>query len=410
MQVQVNPQVAARNIAEFIKSHGGNARHTEVLELMARVCGFTTYRALKAAAETPSESKNTGPTAGVKADPDLLEDPQRVVHRQSLVEWDEDDNRVPGRDFEFVLEAFEGCLRMMVKEKGVNLKTVAGTALLDMMVEINQGVPCVHLTNDPNALLMSAFATEAGMYFRPEEEVPIAAEDASGKLRPLVKAASSAEEGYVVKHDTTPDTPAPATACNSCGGATRELPWPANAFLCEVCGVAQDKVDDKTVADLGLPASASVLTVAKEYVSASDNRLGRGIHVEMFTGESTWKDFLYVQVSECTLTGYGDDRQVELNPQVTTGHACYTTIPVSTPLAQVQEAAQDIAQVAAFFGHQGWTPKTIRPVLWLIVEADAPLRMAKKVLDVVRQHSDASACYAELAADFGLVRDPQMVD
>ena len=409
MQVQVNPQVAARNIAEFIKSHGGNARHTEVLELMARVCGFTTYRALKAAAETPAENKKADTPPAGPATRDLLEDPKRVVHRQSLVEWNEDDERVPGPEFEFVLEAFEGCLRMMVKEKGVNRKTVNGTAFLDMMVEINKGAPCVHLTNDQNALLMSAFATEAGMYFRPDDEAPVAAEDASGKLATLVKAASSEEAGYVVPHDTTPDAPAPSVACNSCGGTTQKLSWPAEALFCKACGGTQGKVDDKTVAQMGLGDSASVLETVRQYASDSDNLLARGVHVEIFTGQSTWSEFLYLQVSECKVDGFGADRHVEIDQNVTTGHSCYTVIPRSTPLAQVGAIAQDVAQVAAFFGCRGWSPALIRPVLWLIVEADAPQRMATKVLDVVAKHRDAAACYAELAADFGLPRDPQMV-
>jgi hypothetical protein len=80
MQVQVNPQVAARNIAEFIKSHGGNAQHMEVLELMARVCGFTSYHALKVADQT---QKQDGSAAAPLSNADRGQHPQGKSRRSS---------------------------------------------------------------------------------------------------------------------------------------------------------------------------------------------------------------------------------------------------------------------------------------------------------------------------------------
>ena len=419
MQVQVNPQVAARNIEAFIKSHGGEVRHTEALELMAHVCGFTTYKALKAAAQAQAEIKPSAAPAIPPKSKHMLESPKHVVHRQSLAEWDENDERIPGAEYDVVVESFEGNLRLMVKQQGVDNSNFAGTPFLDVMVEIQKGVPCAHLHNEPNALLMSAFATDAGMYFRPEEGDLKEAVDARGKMASFVRNVCPEKPGFVVEHDTgraygVSEAGKGAQECGpeclSCNQKTRKLPK-SHLFVCDSCGTLRQAPVHTKVSELGLAPGALVLKTAQHVPSTiPDMRSRHGVHVELFVGQSVWKDMLYIQVSRCFLDGIGEGQVVALDTDVTTGHHCYTGVTTSIAVEDAHLLAKYVAQVAAFFQTAGWTPSYIKPLLWLIVEDSEAIKMAKKVLAAMALHSDRSKCYDYLVAEYGLPKDPRSVD
>jgi hypothetical protein len=413
MQVQVNPQVAARNIAEFIKSHGGNAQHMEVLELMARVCGFTSYHALKAANESQKQPGfHASPATSAIQSDTTLEKSTKVVHQQPMFEWNEKSERVPGPEYDLDVACFPSCLYLTVKETGANGS--AAPTRLDIIVEIEHGVPCARLTNDAGAILLSAFANPAGMYFKPEDGIMLEADKAKGSLATLAKAVSPDVTGFVVEFGEEPvgiehstEVRVDARACDTCGGPVHNLYGYRGLEYCKVCEVSQDAWPDKTVADLGRADSASVLTVSRPRFSPTDNMLSTGIHVELFMGQSTWRDFLYIQVSECRISGFGPDRTVDIGPYVASGHSCYTAVPTSTSFATVRKFAQDVCQVASFFQNR-WSPADIKEVLWLMVE-DGEMQMAGKVREMTERYPNVDECYAAIAAEFGIAKDPKSI-
>jgi hypothetical protein len=175
MNVQVNTQAATSRIKNFIKAHGGDAKHSEVLELVAGICGFDSYRAMKAVSETAAcTSPILGQVRGRQ-----LEDPQCVVYKTTAVDWQLAGNPEIGFEdlpanhrtkYDVVFEQYGDQFRILVKPEGVDVDTFDGRAVLDMMLEIDNGVPCVHMTNDPaDAVLVSVFSTEQGLLVRPDD-------------------------------------------------------------------------------------------------------------------------------------------------------------------------------------------------------------------------------------------------
>ena len=53
MSFDINISNASKTLKQFIKAHGGDAKHSEILELLAGICGFSSYRALKACTKEP---------------------------------------------------------------------------------------------------------------------------------------------------------------------------------------------------------------------------------------------------------------------------------------------------------------------------------------------------------------------
>lgn len=413
MQVQVNPQVAARNIAEFIKSHGGNAQHMEVLELMARVCGFTSYHALKVADQSQKQAGSSAAPASNAAQGDhTLQKSSKFAHQQLMGEWNDKSERVPGPEYNVDVGCSPSCVHLTVKGTDAN-----GATRLDVLVEIQNGVPCAHLTNDAGGILLSAFANSAGMYFKHEDGIMLEAGKAKGSLATLAKAVSPDGAGLVVEFGDEPsgagrsatqstEVCANERACDTCGGPVHNLYGYRGLEYCTVCEVSQDTWPDKTVADLGRAESASVLTVSRPRFSPANNMYNTGIHVELFMGQSTWKDFLYIQVSECQISGFGPDRTVDISRYVADGHSCFTGVPTSTSFAVVRKFAQDVCQVASFFQNHGWSPADIKEILWLMVE-DSEMRMAAKVRQMTEKYPGRDECYAALVAEFGIENDPK---
>ncbi|MBC8741816.1 hypothetical protein F6X40_35295 [Paraburkholderia sp. UCT31] len=161
MFVKVNPAVMARNVQEFVKQSGGNTTYCAALEMVSRMCGFDMYRALKVYAEGSKET-------------------DAVVFESTLESWDKHDElsldaeKLSRRQTEYrvKVESFGSeCLRVLVAPSGVSeLADMAGLDVVDMRIEINEGIPCVHLTNDPNGeMLVTAFGHKGGMLLREDE-------------------------------------------------------------------------------------------------------------------------------------------------------------------------------------------------------------------------------------------------
>lgn len=222
MQVNVNPSVAAKRVTQFIKTHGGTATHSEALELVAQICGFESYRALKAAdTKTPTASPLQGmirtayARQGVAA-PRPLEEPNKVVFRASAVDWRLADNpqantdEVPQshrRRYDVVVEHFGSQLRCLMKPEGVHMDNFEGQPVLDMLLEINEGIPCVHMTNDPaDAMCVTVLGHAQGLIVRPDDGEWLHAGDGAvpAELKLAAKAAcgSNLATAYVSVLDT----------------------------------------------------------------------------------------------------------------------------------------------------------------------------------------------------------------
>lgn len=154
MQVNINPKRAAKAIANLVAECGGRISHAQSLEAVARLMGYAEYRALKAA--------DTGLSAKT-----LLDEP--------LVDWSyragNDVRPEQQARYQLTVEYSQGspCLRILVAPKHDKPEELDGCHALDMLVEINEGQPCVHLTNTPYSdMVLSVFAHRKGLYVRPE--------------------------------------------------------------------------------------------------------------------------------------------------------------------------------------------------------------------------------------------------
>jgi len=211
MQVQVNAKAAAASVREFVEKCGGTAKNTEALELVAKICGFASYRAMQAVSQRDESPTSTPVPPGVP----LIEDPSRVVLRRPMVDWELEENpdaslsEIPGwrrGEFELVLEDFGPQFRMSIRPLGTNTETAYGSAIIDVQVEINDGVPCVHLTNDPmGEMLLTVFGTGEGLVVRQEEGERRSIADAPYAMQELAKrngALHNAGRMFAVLNDT----------------------------------------------------------------------------------------------------------------------------------------------------------------------------------------------------------------
>jgi hypothetical protein len=212
MNVNINIKSATACLKSFVKNSGGQAQHSEVLELLAKMCGFDCYRAMKAQTEggakliTAIQGQIRHTTAAPAAG-QLLEDPKHVVYRSTAVDWRLADDPNIGLDevpqeqrrkYDFIVEEYGSQFRVMVKPDGANIESYAGQPVLDMLVEVNEGVPCVHLTNDPSdAMLLTVFGTGEGILARPDDGVwGNASRDLPETLSKLVSSACNDNERH----------------------------------------------------------------------------------------------------------------------------------------------------------------------------------------------------------------------
>jgi hypothetical protein len=197
MYVNVNPASMARAIQGFVKAAGGEASYSSALELVARMSGFDAYRAQKAYAETNASKDD-------------------IVFETVLHAWDEGEeqgkpSQVERRKeaYRFQVEKFGDQLRLSIAPEDVkDLMASDGRNVLDVMLEINQGLPCLHMTNDPaGEMLLSVFGHAGGLLVREDEGKLEAARDANEKLAAHMRdedwsTPGSRADDYVINRDT----------------------------------------------------------------------------------------------------------------------------------------------------------------------------------------------------------------
>jgi hypothetical protein len=137
----------------------------------------------------PPQSPTEPAAAEVEGVGRLIESPAYVVFRSSAVDWQLVENpdisleELPlnqRQKFDVIVEASPSQFRLLVKPEGTHLDNFEGKPVLDILLEINGGVPCVHLTNDPaDVMLLSVFANAQGLVVRPEDGEWLCANDYS---------------------------------------------------------------------------------------------------------------------------------------------------------------------------------------------------------------------------------------
>lgn len=365
MNVQVNIKAATARVKSFLAAHGGDAKHSEVLELVAGMCGFDSYRAMKAISEAPAYD---GPIIGQirkttwddKHEKRTLEDDKHVVFRSTAVDWELGQNPDIGFDevpevrrqkYDVVLEDFGCQFRFLVKPVGVGLDNFDGKAVLDMMVEINEGLPCIHITNDPaDAMLVSVFATEMGLLIRPDDAEWLRADSfgVPGVLSELAKEAcgeADMHKSYVAVLDTAEKY--------------REDPKPLTP-----AEVAPEQIRSQSNVGLELPLARSPLLCpvnrhhVDSYVTVGYKRAEEQIHLE---------------VNMYDVDGVpGDDDWI----------GAATTFTAATSIETLHQTASKLAALIVFFIEAGYSMGALRRMILSVVQSPFPQLLVQDLSNI----------------------------
>lgn len=167
MNVQVNTNKAVSAVKAFLQSHGGDAKHSEVLELVANICGFQNYRAMAAVTGETSRGSKKKVTSSEQGRP--IETEENVVFRATVEDWNKDE-RPNSPVYDIIFENNGENFRVLMKPQGTHLDNFQGHPVLDVNFEVNDGVPCAHMTNDvADAMALSVFGTGGGLLVRPDD-------------------------------------------------------------------------------------------------------------------------------------------------------------------------------------------------------------------------------------------------
>jgi hypothetical protein len=374
MNVQVNLKSAAKSIKDFVKAHGGSAKHSEALELVAKICGFNSYRAMKAVAEQPEYA---GPLIGqirntfgqYDNEGRTLEDPKQVVYRAKTVDWrladdpEADFDEVPKNcrtQYDFIVEQYGHQFRVMMKPEGVGLDTFEGSAILDMMLEINNGVPCAHLTNDPSdAMLVTVFGTGQGIIVRPDDG-----------------------EWMRADRDAVPDS-LRELAIEVCGGEMK-----LDESFTSLHDTAKKYRDDES-AEPQLQGNKPQLPQARMDIVHPVRRQDVGSFVQVSFDplideekKHLWLDFDLLDKDNCL----GDDDHF----------GCLSGYPIQGPYDAPLQLANALSQLIAFFVEAGYSMRQLSSMMTDIVEADHPHEFAKELLDLAFAAVDKHSAYKQV--------------
>jgi hypothetical protein len=383
MQVQVNVKTAAKRVKQFIEAAGGETTHSEILELIAEVGGFDSYRALQAAstkapkavAQVPELGESTSLDAGVR----LLENPASVVFSATAQDWQLDGKQavsvdeVPAENrtkYDFIVEQDGSQFRVLMKPEGVHLDNFEGRAVLDMLVEINEGLPCVHMTNDPaDVMLVTVFATGEGLLVRedggewmraddhgaPDNLVALAEETCRGsELSEVHLAVLDTADKYSESEKPTESDPSPTQVSSAPTPAVRVFPH-ARTNL--------------------------VLPVARKHV-------GSYVTVE-FEHSKTEPAMLNAWVKLFDEDGVCGDEDAVL---------VLTRLSTITIDMRFRKFADNVAQLTAFFIEGGFDMGDLSNILQGIAADDDGPHRAERMVDEAQKAADRNEAYELVTA------------
>lgn len=380
MQVQVNVKAAAKRIKKFIEAAGGTTAHSDVLELVSEVCGFDSYRALQAASTKVAKSSAVSvPAATPSQDGRPLESASSVVFATTAVDWQVAGN--PGISFDmvpresrgvydFIVEQDGSQFRVLMKPVGVNLDNFPGRAVLDMMVEINEGLPCVHMTNNPaDEMLATVFATGHGLLIRQDG-------------------------GEWMRGDSVDAPEAFSSLLDDLGSNDHEV------HLAVLDTAEKYRDDEVTLPDVVTATPAVVVPdpviVLRSFVSARTDlvhpvrRQHVGAYVEVrYENAGKASQLLPVWVRLFDAEGVCGDEDALL---------LLTRFTSSTPDAHFKKLADNLAQLAAFFIEGGYDTGDISLILERITAHDDAQDVAERKWNVAFNEDDRASAYVALTA------------
>lgn len=375
MNIQVNAKSAAKSILEFVKQAGGTAKNTEALELVARICGFDSYRAMRAVSQRDATDKAVAPSLNSR----LIETPGRVAFRGPMIDWELDEN--PDADLEFIPERRRGNFEVVVEDfgpqyyisirpVGLDIDNYHGNPVLALQLEINDGVPCVHLTNDPaGEMLMSIFGTGAGILVRREVEDSLRLTEAPKSLYELGQRNGAEylneDRMFAIKNDTFANrTPAQLLSA----------------------AIAADSAKASVATSLEVQAKKEPSTPwdAEEAIAHFASRFGMRAIVAKFdksVGEKAWVDVSIVDPEFETETG-----------ETVAGFTMFGNGDVEKAVRQ--EFVDTLASVAAYLAyHDEFQP--MRHLLTKLIGHPNALELVKKCQELANEASSVRlACDA----------------
>lgn len=388
MQVQLNPKSVVRSVEQFVALCGGNTQHAQTLEFVAGLCGFSSYRALKAADDVrPADAGRNAATATTTAATALraIENPAHVVFRSTAVDWELADNPQANLDdvsstrrteYAVVVEAFGSQFRVLMKPQGVDIDTFDGKPVMDLLIEVNDGLPCVHMTNDPaGEMLMSVFFAGEGLVVRSDESRFERSNATSGVLRDIASRNGELANTLVAAHDTGAVY---AGIRHAAGSADSPTGSAAGKFM----GNTADNARAESYPSAHLPLSGKpnpALQGARVDVSFDDT-----VH----TGDEK----LYLDVSLVQANGdVQDDDHVGL----------FSSFSMKTGTAVLRKTTQALAEVVVYFLEGGYSLCALESVIIHIGEAPAPDDLAQRAVEAIRCATDPANAMLRVCLLFG---------
>lgn len=144
----------ARRIEAFVRECGGTIVYSKALEFASQRAGFKNFRVAKTVLEQQAKAERPVLLATQVRDWTVAEGESTTdAEREALYDF----------RFERVSKDQYGLLLVQAgaPESGV------GRPLLDCFIEVNHGVPTIHMSNDPcGDTLLSVFATKDGVIVR----------------------------------------------------------------------------------------------------------------------------------------------------------------------------------------------------------------------------------------------------
>lgn len=162
MNADINPTTFARSLKSFFEqANGQTPSHGACLEFLAKASGFESYRAMRAVQDSP------------KAD-----GPEMVLSKREMLDWDhgcetnpamsKDDPRL--RRYSIEIEQNGDATWINVLPEGETVPGYDGKKpALSVMLEVSNGVPVAHLSNNLEEQVLSVFSAPEGMLARLED-------------------------------------------------------------------------------------------------------------------------------------------------------------------------------------------------------------------------------------------------
>ena len=159
MQLDINPTKFARALRELVNAQDREpVNHSQCLEFLAQISNHADYRTMLAGQNKPQANACKWDTRKV-IDWEMADSPATIP--------EVDPRR---REYDLTVEQQENSVWLKVLPHGVSEEQFSGDKpALSLLVEINEGVPSIFLSNGMGDNLLGVFVTHEGLLVRKEE-------------------------------------------------------------------------------------------------------------------------------------------------------------------------------------------------------------------------------------------------